>query len=89
MQSSLLHPLQALAQWRSRMEKTASELARWLEQQGLCGDVEMLQLMALRERLSTDRLKLAFVADNPGTWALQSLIAERVDAGLLTSFTVS
>jgi FtsP/CotA-like multicopper oxidase with cupredoxin domain len=30
--------------------------------------------------------KLAFVADNPGIWVLQSLVAERVDSGLIASF---
>lgn len=34
-------------------------------------------------------LRLAMVADNPGSWALHSLIAERADGGLLTSFTVA
>jgi len=37
---------------------------------------------------SRRKLKLAFVADNPGTWGLQSTIAERVDSGLFTSFAV-
>ena len=32
--------------------------------------------------------KLAFIADNPGLWVLQSLIAERVDAGLIGAFSV-
>ena len=32
--------------------------------------------------------KIAFVADNPGIWALQSLVAERVDSGLIASFMV-
>jgi FtsP/CotA-like multicopper oxidase with cupredoxin domain len=32
--------------------------------------------------------KLAFIADNPGRWGLHSTIAERVDAGLITSFVV-
>ena len=32
--------------------------------------------------------KAAFVADNPGIWALQSLVAERVDSGLIASFAV-
>jgi FtsP/CotA-like multicopper oxidase with cupredoxin domain len=32
------------------------------------------------------RQKLAFVADNPGIWVLQSLVAERVDSGLIASF---
>jgi FtsP/CotA-like multicopper oxidase with cupredoxin domain len=33
--------------------------------------------------------KLAFVADNVGLWALQSLVAERVDSGLIASFSVA
>jgi FtsP/CotA-like multicopper oxidase with cupredoxin domain len=33
--------------------------------------------------------KLAFVADNAGQWAIQSLIAERADAGLAVAFTVA
>jgi hypothetical protein len=32
--------------------------------------------------------KLAFVADNPGLWVLQSLVAERSDAGLIAAFSV-
>ncbi len=32
--------------------------------------------------------KLAFVADNPGVWVLQSLVAERVDSGLIASFAI-
>lgn len=32
--------------------------------------------------------KLAMVADNPGQWGLQSTIAERIDAGLFTTFSV-
>ena len=32
--------------------------------------------------------KLAFVADNPGLWVLQSLVAERVDSGLIGAFSV-
>ena len=35
------------------------------------------------------RQKLAFMADNPGIWALQSLVAERVDSGLIASFVVA
>jgi FtsP/CotA-like multicopper oxidase with cupredoxin domain len=35
------------------------------------------------------KIKLAMVADNVGVWALQSLVAERVDSGLLGSFTVT
>jgi FtsP/CotA-like multicopper oxidase with cupredoxin domain len=32
--------------------------------------------------------KLVFVADNPGLWVLQSLVAERSDAGLIAAFSV-
>jgi FtsP/CotA-like multicopper oxidase with cupredoxin domain len=32
--------------------------------------------------------KVLMIADNPGTWAIQSLIAERSDAGLIGVFTV-
>ena len=35
-----------------------------------------------------ETLVLAFKADNPGLWALHSLVAERADGGLLTSFLV-
>lgn len=35
------------------------------------------------------KVKLAFVAGDPGTWALQSLMAERQDAGLVGAFTVT
>jgi FtsP/CotA-like multicopper oxidase with cupredoxin domain len=35
------------------------------------------------------KIKLVFVADNVGTWVIQSLIAERSDAGLLGGFTVA
>jgi FtsP/CotA-like multicopper oxidase with cupredoxin domain len=35
------------------------------------------------------RQKVLMVADNPGTWAIQSLLAERSDAGLIAAFTVS
>lgn len=34
-------------------------------------------------------INLGFVADNPGTWAIQSLIAERADGGLMAPFNVS
>jgi len=35
------------------------------------------------------KAKMLMVADNPGSWVLQSLIAERVDSGLLAAFTVA
>jgi FtsP/CotA-like multicopper oxidase with cupredoxin domain len=35
------------------------------------------------------KAQVVMVADNPGTWAIQSLLAERCDAGLIGAFTVS
>ena len=35
-----------------------------------------------------ERVTLAFVAGNPGTWAIQSLVAERADGGMIGAFTV-
>ncbi len=35
------------------------------------------------------KAKMLVVADNPGAWVLQSLIAERVDSGLLGGFNVA
>ena len=35
------------------------------------------------------KVKVLMVADNPGTWAIHSLLAERCDAGLIASFTVA
>lgn len=37
---------------------------------------------------SHETVTLMFVADNPGTWAIQSLVAERADGGLFAAFTV-
>jgi FtsP/CotA-like multicopper oxidase with cupredoxin domain len=34
-------------------------------------------------------LRLVMVADNPGSWAIHSLIAERADGGLLSAFAVA
>ncbi len=33
--------------------------------------------------------QVLMVADNPGTWAIQSLMAERCDSGLIAAFTVT
>jgi FtsP/CotA-like multicopper oxidase with cupredoxin domain len=36
-----------------------------------------------------ETVSVAFLADNAGLWALHSLVAERVDGGLIGSFTVA
>ena len=35
-----------------------------------------------------EKVAVAFTADNPGLWALHSLVAERADGGLIGSFSV-
>jgi FtsP/CotA-like multicopper oxidase with cupredoxin domain len=53
--------------------------------QALDGDAAWRDTAAIPPRA---KARLGFVADNPGTWGLHSLIAERLDAGLFTSFEV-
>jgi FtsP/CotA-like multicopper oxidase with cupredoxin domain len=36
-----------------------------------------------------EAVKLSFRADNPGLWALHSLVAERADGGLIGSFSIT
>jgi FtsP/CotA-like multicopper oxidase with cupredoxin domain len=57
-----------------------------LEQGGVLQEGQPWRDTTLVPRMQ--KQKLAFVADNPGIWALQSLVAERVDSGLITSFIV-
>ena len=63
MSASLLNRLESLAQWRARVDAAAVELGRWLTEHELVGDAERSQIAALRERLASDRLRLAFVAE--------------------------
>lgn len=63
MTTPLLHSLQTLAAWRARVDGATVGLSRWLSEHDLVGDAETAQLGALRERLTSDRLKLAFVAE--------------------------
>ncbi len=63
MSASLLNRLESLAHWRARVDAAAVELGRWLTEHELVGDAERSQIAALRERLASDRLRLAFVAE--------------------------
>ena len=38
---------------------------------------------------ANETVTLAFVADNPGTWAIQSLVAERADGGMIGAFEIT
>ena len=37
---------------------------------------------------ANETVSLAFMADNPGTWAIQSLVAERADGGMIGAFEI-
>ena len=57
-----------------------------IEQAGAVQEGQPWRDTTLVPRMQTQ--KLVFVADNPGIWALQSLVAERVDSGLIASFAI-
>jgi FtsP/CotA-like multicopper oxidase with cupredoxin domain len=57
-----------------------------VEQGGAIQEGQPWRDTALVRRMQTQ--KLVFMADNPGIWVLQSLVAERVDSGLIASFAV-
>ena len=63
MHSFLAHRLDVLAQWRARIDRSATDLARWLKQHDLYGEAERDTLRALRDRLRGDRMMVAFVAE--------------------------
>ena len=49
----------------------------------------MLRIAIPYGTLSSRQMRqLAMIAENPGTWVIQSLVAERTDGGLFGHFTV-
>jgi hypothetical protein len=63
MQSSIVTRLDELAGWRSDVDRGVSQLARFLIDHDLIDEPQTAALAALRERLASDRLVLAFVAE--------------------------
>jgi len=63
MHSPIAHSLDALAAWRAAVEGRVDVLARALAEHELLDDADSATLAALRERLASDRLVLAFVAE--------------------------
>jgi Dynamin family len=61
--SAIAQSLDALATWRSTLERHVTQLGRSLVEQDLLDDADAAVLTALRERLSSERLVLAFVAE--------------------------
>ncbi|MBL8331772.1 MAG: dynamin family protein [Rubrivivax sp.] len=63
MQSSIVSRLDELAQWRSEVDRSVGQLSRFLSDHSLIDEPQSIALASLRERLSSDRLVLAFVAE--------------------------
>jgi Dynamin family len=60
---SLAGQLDALASWRGLLDRQAADLARFLREHGMDDEASERHLSALRQRLATDRLCVAFVAE--------------------------
>ena len=63
MQTAIARQLDALAGWRAAVDRALTPLARALGDADLLDDAAAAQISALRERLSSDKLVLAFVAE--------------------------
>ena len=63
MQSSIVSRLDDLAGWRGDVDRAVTVLARFLVDHDLVDEPQTTALAALRERLSSDRLVVAFVAE--------------------------
>lgn len=63
MQSRIADSLDALATWRGELDRAIVQLGRSLAEQDLLDDTDQALLSALRERLGSETLVLAFVAE--------------------------
>ena len=63
MQSSIADSLDALATWRAELDRHVLQLGRALAEQDLLDGADTTLLGALRERLASEKLVLAFVAE--------------------------
>ena len=63
MQSSIADSLDALATWRAELDRHVLQLGRSLAEQDLLDGADTTLLGALRERLASEKLVLAFVAE--------------------------
>ena len=63
MQSRIADSLDALATWRGELDRAVVQLGRSLLEQELLDDADQALLAALRERLGSETLVLAFVAE--------------------------
>jgi len=63
MQSSIVSTLDHLAHWRGDLDRRAAALSKFLADHELVDEGDASVLTALRERLASDKLVLAFVAE--------------------------
>ena len=63
MQSNVVAGLETHARWRSDLDRQLGAIARFLADHELDGDADMARLRQLRERVATDRIVVAFVAE--------------------------
>jgi hypothetical protein len=63
MQSSIVTTLDSLAAWRSALDRAVAGFAHFLADQELADGADAAVLSSLRERLGSDKLVLAFVAE--------------------------
>ncbi len=63
MQSTVVSELEQLAQWRGELDRRLQALGRFLREHDLDGEAEMARLAMLRERLASERVIVAFVAE--------------------------
>jgi hypothetical protein len=63
MQSSIAESLDALATWRAELDRHVAQLGRSLAEQELLDAADTALLGGLRERLASEKLVLAFVAE--------------------------
>ena len=63
MQSSIAISLDALATWRAELDRHIAQLGRTLSEHDLLDSADTALLQGLRDRLATDKLVLAFVAE--------------------------
>ncbi len=61
--SPIAERLDSLASWRVALDRQVTQLGHWLVEQDLLSDADAEVLAALRERLASDKLVLAFVAE--------------------------
>ncbi len=63
MQSTVVSELEQLALWRGELDRRLLTLARFLREHELDGEAEMSRLAMLRERLASEKVIVAFVAE--------------------------